>query len=78
MILYLYRVRFISYTSVKEKIDALLRGFNLLLSQDIISIFTVEELDFLISGQATVDVNDWKNNTVYKGLYNENHPVNTY
>jgi len=41
----------------------------------VIGIFTPEELDFLISGQIKIDLNDWKINTIYKGTFTENHPV---
>jgi len=37
--------------------------------------FDVEELNFLLSGQDNIDINDWKQNTIYKGCYNINHPV---
>ena len=32
-------------------------------------------MNFLISGQDIIDINDWKENTNYKGNYNANHPV---
>jgi hypothetical protein len=40
-----------------------------------LNIFSPEELDFVISGQTSIDIHDWKNNTAYKGIYNEQHPV---
>jgi len=42
-----------------------------------ISIYTPEEFDFLLSGQSKIDLNDWKKNTIYKGNYNKDHPVIT-
>ena len=29
----------------------------------------------MLSGQDDIDLNDWKENTIYKGGYNENHPL---
>lgn len=76
MIYYLInRIELICYKSIKDKIDALIKGFRSLIPEEIIGIFTPEEFDFLISGQSEIDINDWKANTVYKGYYNENHPV---
>jgi hypothetical protein len=71
----LFRVKFITYESVKDKINALLKGFFSLIPYDVIKIFTPEEFDFLLSGQSIIDIEDWKSNTIYKGFYNENHPV---
>jgi hypothetical protein len=69
-------VNLICYESIKDKISALLSGFRSLIPNEIISIFNVEEFDFLISGQGEIDLIDWKLNTQYKGVYNENHKVN--
>ena len=29
----------------------------------------------MLSGQDDIDLKDWKENTIYKGSYNENHPM---
>lgn len=70
-----YRVNFLTYKSIQEKLEAFLKGFRSTLRQNIIGVFTPEELDFLISGQNKIDLNDWKFHTIYKGIFNENHPV---
>ena len=56
----------------EEQIKRLRKGFLSLLGQEI-NIFKPEEFDFLISGQRTIDLEDWKKNTIYKGHYNANH-----
>jgi len=71
-------LNFITYKSIKSKLDAFLLGFRFLLKPNYLNIFTFEELDFLISGQNKIDLQDWKNNTVYKGLYNEKHKTINY
>jgi hypothetical protein len=40
-----------------------------------VKIFSPEEFDLLLSGQNSIDLKDWKNHTIYKGFYNEKHPV---
>jgi hypothetical protein len=71
-------VKLITYDSIKSKVDNLISGFFSIVNQKAIQIFTVDELDFMISGQIDIDIEDWKKNTIYKGHYNENHKVNNF
>ena len=41
-------------------------------------IFNPEEFNFQLSGQKTIDLEDWKKNTIYKGHYNENNQTIKY
>ena len=50
-------------------------GLKSIFKTNIEGIFDVEELKFLLSGLDYIDLNDWKENTIYKGCYNPNHPV---
>lgn len=50
-------------------------GLKSIFKTSIEGIFDVEELKFLLSGLDYIDLNDWKENTIYKGCYNVNHPV---
>ena len=56
----------------EEQIKRLRKGFLSLLGQEI-NIFKPEEFEFLICGQRTIDLEDWKKNTIYKGYYKANH-----
>jgi len=58
-----------------EQIKFTQKGLFSILEQDTRGIFSVEELNFLMTGQENIDLNDWKENTIYKGAYNPNHPV---
>ena len=58
-----------------EQIKYTQKGLFSILEQNVRGIFSVEELNFLITGQENIDLNDWKENTIYKGAYNPNHPV---
>lgn len=52
-------------TSVKEQMDNFLEGFYSMIPKDLISIFDEQELELLVSGLPDIDVDDWKNNTIY-------------
>jgi len=58
-----------------EQIKYTQKGLFSIIDQDVRGVFSVEELNFLITGQENIDLNDWKKNTIYKGAYNPNHPV---
>ncbi|KAK7203014.1 hypothetical protein BZA70DRAFT_242056, partial [Myxozyma melibiosi] len=53
-------------TSVQEQLDSFLKGFYDIVPADLISIFNENELELLISGLPDIDVDDWRNNTVYQ------------
>ena len=42
---------------------------------NLIKIFDEGELELLMCGIGSIDVKDWKGNTVYKGDYHPNHIV---
>ena len=70
-------IEFICYNAVKDKITALLEGFNEILmfktNKNIFKVFTIEEFDFMLSGQHVIDINDWERHTVYKGIYHKEY-----
>ena len=59
----------------EEHILHVQKGLHSIFDTVLEGIFSVEELQFLISGQDNIDINDWKENTIYKGCYNPDHPV---
>ena len=65
------------YDTIKPQIDALLKGFYDIIPQKLISIFNNRELELVISGMPTIDIKDWKNNTIYEN-YNEESDVVKY
>lgn len=67
------RWRFVS--RVQEQMKAFLEGFNELIPTNLLKIFDENELELLMCGLGDVDVNDWRNNTAYKGDYSANHIV---
>ncbi len=65
--------RFVS--RVKDQMEAFKQGFNELVALHLIKIFDEGELELLMCGIGSIDVKDWKQNTVYKGDYHPNHIV---
>jgi len=62
------------YESTKTQIDAFLQGFHDLVPKDLIKIFDAKELELMISGLPTIDIDDMKENTIYKN-YNQHSKV---
>lgn len=53
--------------AIRDQIDAFLKGFYEIIPKETIQIFNEKELELLISGMPEIDVDDWKNNTEYRG-----------
>ena len=59
----------------EEQIKYIQKGLFSILGDGIQGVFTEEEMNFIISGQDDIDLRDLRENIIYKGEYNENHPV---
>ncbi len=59
--------------SIRQQLNKFLEGFNDLIPTKLISIFNEQELELLISGLPTIDVDDMQANTDYRG-YNKDSP----
>ena len=59
----------------EEHIKYTQKGLASIFKDNIEGTFDVEEIKFLLSGLDYIDLNDWKENTIYKGCYHANHPV---
>ena len=71
-------VKFVLVDRVSDQLGMFLKGFYEIIPQHLISIFDFQELELLACGLPTIDVNDWKKSTVYKGEYAKkkiNHKV---
>jgi len=62
----------------EEQIEKIKKGFFSIMGDKICQIFKPEEFAFQLSGQTTIDLEDWKKNTIYKGHYNENNQTIKY
>jgi E3 ubiquitin-protein ligase HUWE1 len=57
--------------SIKTQIDSFLKGFYEIIPKELISIFNEQELELLICGLPTIDIDDLKANSDYH-KYTEN------
>jgi hypothetical protein len=57
--------------SIRAQLDSFLNGFYDIIPRHLISIFQENELELLIAGLPEIDLDDWYNNTEYKG-FNKN------
>uniref|UniRef100_A0A4W5LBS6 HECT-type E3 ubiquitin transferase n=1 Tax=Hucho hucho TaxID=62062 RepID=A0A4W5LBS6_9TELE len=60
---------------VVQQTDALVRGFYEVVDSRLVSVFDARELELVIAGTAEIDLNDWRNNTEYRGGYHDSHIV---
>ena len=54
-----------------------IKGFYDIIPKNLISIFNYRELELIISGMPTINLTDWKNNTIYEN-YNEESTIIKY
>ena len=59
----------------EEQIKYIQKGLYSILGEGVQGVFSVEEMNFFITGQEDIDLNDLRENIIYKGEYNENHPL---
>jgi E3 ubiquitin-protein ligase HUWE1 len=62
-------------TSIKPQISAFLEGFYELVPTNLVSIFTPQELELLISGLPDIDIEDLRQHTEYKGYTVESKQI---
>ncbi|MFV0563148.1 hypothetical protein [Malaciobacter mytili] len=60
---------------IHPQMEAFREGFNDVVPLSHIKIFDEHELELLMCGIVSIDVKDWKMNTIYKGEYHPNHIV---
>ncbi|XP_065086078.1 E3 ubiquitin-protein ligase Nedd-4-like isoform X3 [Ochlerotatus camptorhynchus] len=60
---------------VKDQMQSFLEGFGQIVPLNLLKIFDENELELLMCGIQSIDVKDWKRNTLYKGDYYANHVI---
>lgn len=58
---------YISYRAVKDQLTSIVDGFHKVIPTQWVSVFTVEELEAAMCGNAHIDIEDWKRYTELKG-----------
>ncbi len=61
-------LEYLLYKCVKTQIDSFLEGFHDLVPQNLVSIFDFKEVELMISGLPVVDIEDLKDNVIYKNF----------
>jgi hypothetical protein len=61
--------------SINEQLSALSSGIISLIPKDILCALDRDELEFILCGDQEISLEDWKENTHYKGIYNKSHPI---
>mmetsp|Transcript_14870 Transcript_14870/g.19615 ORF Transcript_14870/g.19615 Transcript_14870/m.19615 type:complete len:762 (+) Transcript_14870:270-2555(+) len=63
---------------IKDQLTAFLTGFYDVVPEPLLSVFDFQEIELLLCGLPTIDIEDWKRNTEYVGDYERkkhNHTV---
>ena len=68
-------VELVCYKSIKTELNSFKNGFISIIPLNFIKIFTIEEFNFILSGQTEINLKDWKLNTIYKGDITEKNEV---
>lgn len=57
------------YSSIKDQLEALLRGFYAVIPESFLCVFDHQELELMLCGMPVIDVDDWRRNTEFKDGY---------
>jgi E3 ubiquitin ligase SMURF1/2/E3 ubiquitin-protein ligase NEDD4 len=68
-------IKYTMFGSVKDQLQALLRGFYEVVPAFLVSVFDFQELELLLCGLPQIDIEDWKKHMRYRGEYNANHKI---
>jgi hypothetical protein len=58
------------FDSIKQQLEFFLKGFYEIIPLEFLSIFDYQELELLMCGIPTIDLDDWMRHTEYLGEYN--------
>jgi hypothetical protein len=65
----LLQLKYRLMTSIRDQLRYLLKGVYEVIPRELLSVFDYQELELLLCGVPEIDVQDWKRNTVYEGLF---------
>lgn len=57
----------LGYSAVSEQLESLISGFNKVIPQEWIKVFSSDELEAAICGNNHIDLEDWRSHTEIKG-----------
>lgn len=68
-------IKFYTEKQIQKELDIILTEIYKIIPKSYLEIFTLNEFEVILNGMATIDLNDWKQNTIYKGVFNETHYI---
>lgn len=68
-------IKYVMFDSIKPQLEALLRGFYEVVPAFLVSTFDFQELELLLCGLPSIDIEDWKKHMRYRGEYHATHKV---
>ena len=67
------KIDFMIKAFITDQINAIKRGFEKLISIKYLDEFSDKEFAYLCWGEDEINIEDWKNNTVYSGAFSKDH-----
>lgn len=61
--------KYLMLNRIKPQVTELLLGFYDVIPETLLTVFDFQELELLMCGLPTIDLNDWKNHTLYTGTF---------
>lgn len=68
-------IEFYTEKQIKKELDLILTEIYKIVPKFYLDVFTINEFELILNGISTIDLNDWRQNTIYKGIYNETHYI---
>ncbi|XP_065918964.1 E3 ubiquitin-protein ligase NEDD4-like isoform X2 [Dysidea avara] len=60
---------------VRKQMNSFMKGFSELIPLQLLSVFDERELEYLMCGLPTIDIEDWKKYTVFSGYKSDDHVI---
>ena len=69
------RLRWQLFDSVRPQLESFCAGFNEVIPGSLLQVFNERELELIICGIPSIDVDDWQTHSKYEGEYHQEHVV---
>ncbi|TBU17867.1 HECT domain-containing protein [Hamiltosporidium tvaerminnensis] len=63
------------YKGMKDYLDKLKEGFNLIFPNTLHNFFSYDDLKIMVEDKKELNITEWKSNTKYSGVYYSEHPT---
>lgn len=71
-------IEYYTYNRWPEATFAFISSFLTMIPHEFWSVFDIDQFQSVLFGQNDIDIDDWKENTYYKGKYSESHQTITW